>query len=72
MKDTYVTISIYDFSMKLVKTIVRDKFKQGGDSYSEVWDGRDTTGKMVANGVYFYKLIKEGEKTLHGKIVVLN
>jgi len=72
IKDTYITISIYDFSMKLVKTIVRDKYRKGGDCYSEVWDGKNESGNMVANGVYFYKLVKEGEKPLHGKIVVLN
>jgi hypothetical protein len=24
--------------------------------YSEIWDGRDDSGKRVASGVYFYRL----------------
>jgi len=72
LKDTEVTIQVYDFSMRLVKTVVQNKFRPGSFDYSEVWDGRDASGRMVANGVYFYKLVKKGEKTLFGKIVILN
>jgi len=35
------------------------------------WDGRDSDGSMVANGVYFYK-INAGGYTWWGKVMVLN
>ena len=25
-------------------------------SYSKLWDGRDSNGRSVASGIYFYKL----------------
>ncbi len=35
------------------------------------WDGRDNSGRIVANGVYFYKL-KVGDKTHWGKVMILD
>jgi hypothetical protein len=70
-KQTNVTIKIYDFSMDIVKTVVQNKLRAVAGDYSEAWDGTDNSGRMVANGVYFYKIEKEG-KTIWGKIVVLN
>lgn len=70
--DTRVTIRIFDFGMNLVKSLVEDKFRQGGIDACEVWNGRGNDGRIVANGVYFYKLEREGEEPAWGKIVVLN
>ncbi|RKY89350.1 hypothetical protein DRQ09_01470 [candidate division KSB1 bacterium] len=72
INDTEVSIYIYDFSMKPVRTVVENKFRAGGFSYSEVWNGKDDYGRKVANGVYFYKLVKKGEKPLYGKIVIID
>ena len=70
--DTRVTIKIFDFGMHLVRNLVQDKPRSGGEDYYELWDGRNDNGVIVANGVYFYRLELEGEKTVWGKIVVLN
>lgn len=35
------------------------------------WDGRDRWGKLVANGVYFYR-IKAGKRELWGKVMVVD
>ena len=70
--NTKVTIKIFDFGMNLVKNLVQDKSRAGGGDYYELWDGRNENGYIVANGVYFYLLELEGEKTAWGKIVVLN
>ncbi len=66
-----VTIEIFDFGMNRVRTILRDAPRSGGTEYDEVWDGRDDTGSVVPNGVYFYRIIVAGGEPLWGKILVL-
>jgi flagellar hook assembly protein FlgD len=39
---------------RLVTTLVNEKKAPG--NYMVQWDGRDETGKLVATGVYFYRL----------------
>ena len=58
--------------MNIVRNLVSEKPRSAGGDYYEIWDGRNDRGVIVANGVYFYKLEVEGEKTAWGKIVVLN
>lgn len=70
-KPTRVTIKIYDFGMNLVKTVVQGKPRPRGD-FSEVWDGRNERGDVVANGVYFYKVEMEGEEPCWGKIIIMD
>lgn len=48
------TISIYDISGKLIKTLIND-YKSAG-SYKVNWNGKDETGKNVTNGTYFVKI----------------
>lgn len=71
-EETRVTIKIFDFGMNLVKDLVADKFREGNVDAYEVWNGRGNDGRIVANGVYFYRLEREGEKPVWGKIVVLD
>jgi predicted lipoprotein with Yx(FWY)xxD motif len=47
-------LSIYDAAGRLVRTLVDDTRPAG--AYSIEWDGRDTEGRAVASGVYFYCL----------------
>ena len=49
-----MTISIYDVSGRLVRTLVDGPRSAG--LYKETWDGRDSNGHAVASGVYFYRL----------------
>ncbi len=51
---TAVNLSVYDVSGRLVRTLVDGDNKPG--FYSVTWDGRDSSGSAVANGVYFYRL----------------
>jgi hypothetical protein len=64
-------LKIYTVSGKLIKTI--DAPVNIG--YNQVrWDGRDNDGEVIANGVYLYKLIVEGDgkkETPVQKLVVL-
>ena len=65
-----VTVKIYDFALELVRTL-ETVSHPAGDWY-ETWDGRSYRGEIVANGVYFYKLMKQGQGTTWGKIIVLD
>jgi len=51
-----------------VKQLVRDQFSAG--EYSVVWDGRDSEGKDVSSGIYFYKL-EAGEFQKVRKMILL-
>ena len=68
---TTVTIKIYDFALDLVTTLVDGKERSMGD-FSDVWNGKNEEGEMVANGVYFYSVEIDGDGTYWGKIMVLN
>lgn len=67
-----VTIDLFDFGMNRVRTLVRDASRPGNSEYDELWDGRNDEGKIVANGVYFYRIALAGvSQPLYGKILVL-
>ncbi len=79
-RDANVTISVYDYNMDLVKTIIRKKFRRAGDNggqhgrstveSEDWWDGRNSAGKMVAPGVYYYRISTDIGERAFGKIVV--
>jgi hypothetical protein len=71
-RPTKVTIKVYDFAMELVATVVNQKDQPVAGQHSEIWDGRNRRGQVVANGVYFYRLELEGEGTFWGKVMVLD
>ncbi|MFQ5708369.1 MAG: hypothetical protein ACE5HO_13010 [bacterium] len=71
-RETRVTLKIYDFAMQLVATVVEDKPRPANGDFHEFWNGRDSRGKQVDNGVYFYRLELEGEGSFWGKLIVLN
>jgi hypothetical protein len=66
--------------MDLVKTIIRKKFRRAGDNggqhgrstveSEDWWDGRNSAGKMVAPGVYYYRISTDIGERAFGKIVV--
>lgn len=49
-----VTLEIFDILGQKVKTLVNKSYTAG--TYEEVWNGMNDAGKMVATGVYLYKL----------------
>jgi len=53
-KRSHAYIQIFNVLGKGVK-VLGDKYYNPGD-YSIVWDGRDKQGKLVASGVYYYRL----------------
>ena len=59
-EDTSVSISIYDTTGKLVRTLSLG-FQSAGFYNSQgraaYWDGRNALGERVASGIYFYQLM---------------
>ncbi len=53
-KPSHLSLTIYDVSGRLVKTLI-DETQQKGD-YAVKWFGRNEAGKSLPNGVYFYQL----------------
>ncbi|EQB62909.1 MAG: glycosyl hydrolase family protein [candidate division Zixibacteria bacterium RBG-1] len=66
-----VTIKIYDFALNLVATLLNNQIRQAGVEYDEIWDGRNKDGKIVANGIYFFKVDAEGGQKEWGKVAVI-
>lgn len=69
---TRVTARVYDFAMELVAEVANGVPRAGGGSYSEIWNGRNQRGEVVANGVYFYCVEMEGDGRYWGKVMVLD
>jgi len=67
-ENPHVVLKIYDLTSRLVRTLVDESQKSG--HYKVDWDGQDDSGRRVAPGVYFYKLITS-EYRLVKKLVIL-
>ena len=50
----HVRLRVYSVNGKLVRTLVDGVVAAG--EHTEHWDGRDTAGRRVASGTYFYRL----------------
>ncbi len=58
-QDERINVSIYNVRGKLVKTLINENGLSG--VHSLYWDGTDTGGKYVTNGVYMYILETENK-----------
>ncbi len=63
-----VRLSIYDVSGRRLATLL-DGARAAG-SHSVNWDGRDSSGKRVAPGIYFARL-NDGKRITSGKLVMI-
>ena len=66
-----VSIDIFDFGMNRVRTLVNGALRSSASEYDELWNGRDDHGRLVANGVYFYRITTDNGEPLFGKILLL-
>jgi hypothetical protein len=51
-------VGVYDVSGRLVKVLADGEYPDG--EHKVLWNGRDTDGREVASGVYFYKMKSDG------------
>ncbi len=57
-EDCDVNIKIYNIKGSVVKTLVDGQINA---AYHEIiWDGKDNAGRQVGSGLYFYKMVSEG------------
>jgi hypothetical protein len=66
-----VTIRIYDFAMAPVKTLLQNAERSQSIEHDEIWDGLDDYGRVVSNGVYFYRIEIGDSDPIWGKIFVV-
>jgi WD40 repeat protein len=79
-KDAKVTIRVYDYNMDHVKTVISGKFRKAGNNggpmgrstveSEDFWDGKTEGGKIVAPGVYYYKITTDKGERAFGKMIV--
>jgi len=53
-RDEEVVLSIWNLAGQLIRELVHTR--QVAGHYSVTWDGRDSAGSLVANGVYLYEI----------------
>ncbi|MCK4773496.1 MAG: T9SS type A sorting domain-containing protein, partial [Candidatus Krumholzibacteria bacterium] len=63
-----VSLRVHDAAGRLVRVIAEDERPTG--RYTEVWDGKDGSGRAVSSGVYFYRL-ETGSLTQTRKMILL-
>jgi len=66
-----VTIEIYDFAMNLVKTVINSEPKMDGVASTDQWDGTNGWGKIVAVGIYYFKVSLSTGETYWGKLAIM-
>ncbi len=54
-RSSNISLTIYDVSGHPVRTLVDNEVRPAG-RFQTQWSGRDESGRMVASGVYFYRL----------------
>jgi flagellar hook assembly protein FlgD len=63
-----VSITVYDVSGKMVKSLVAQKLAPG--CHEIHWNGEDRMGRRVSNGIYFIKL-KTPSYAAEKKVILL-
>ena len=72
-EDSLVSISIYDTSGKLIRTLSLGYQSAGfykSRGRAAYWDGRNETGESVASGIYFYQLETGGYTDLRRMVIL--
>jgi hypothetical protein len=68
-EDSKVVISIYNIKGQLVRTLVDENYERG--LHNAIWNGKDTSGKSVSNGIYFYNLKVNDKSKAFKKMLLL-
>ena len=54
----HVSLTVYDLAGRLVRTLIDGDLTAA--NHAVVWDGRNTSGRQVASGTYYYRLTTTG------------
>ncbi len=68
-----VSVSIYDITGKLVKTLSLGMQSAGfynSRGHAAYWDGRNQNGELVASGAYFYELATPSFRQLRRMVII--
>jgi flagellar hook assembly protein FlgD len=60
-------LSVYSAAGALVRTLQDGNIEPG--YYSAIWNGRDGSGRLVASGIYLYRL-EAGNYSATGKVLL--
>lgn len=63
-----VRLEVYSVSGQRIRSLINEDRSAG--SHEVLWDGRDATGRMVASGTYFARLVSD-EGTLTKKMMLV-
>ena len=66
---TIINLSIYNIKGQRVNTLTDSKFERG--IHELIWDSKDSNGKAVSSGIYFYKLKVDGKSESVNKMLLL-
>lgn len=66
-----VTITIYDFAMLPVRTLLRNAGRPPDTEMDEIWDGKDDANRQVANGIYYVQVKLGDNDPAWAKIIAL-
>jgi glucuronoarabinoxylan endo-1,4-beta-xylanase len=61
-------VTIEDVAGRRIATVVNQTLEAG--SHEVVWNGRMTTGQRAAPGVYFYRLVVDGDPSASKSLVL--
>jgi len=59
-----VTIEIMDSNTDFVTRLIENEFRSAGEHTGDIWDGRNSDGRLVANGVYFCNIRTNREQKI--------
>jgi len=68
-EDSKIDLSVYNVKGQKLKSLIQNELE--GGSHQVTWQGKDSTGKSVTSGVYFYKIDVNGETKGLKKILLL-
>jgi hypothetical protein len=63
-----VELAVYDVRGRRVRALLNRELGVG--DHTVVWDGRDDRKAPVGSGIYFYRLKRDGELTVHRTVLV--
>ncbi|UCE18778.1 MAG: T9SS type A sorting domain-containing protein [Gemmatimonadota bacterium] len=66
---THITLKIYNILGQEIQTLVDEAQKAG--YYAVSWNGKDSQGRQVPSGIYFYQMSADGGRWLEAKQMVL-